>query len=372
MYFGEYLVAKNVISEDDLSSGLNYQKSHRGQKLGEILIELDYISKDAMELMLESHIKKCADDISQDVKFIEEIEGSCSESYRFNDYRELVTSNDTKKILAVPVADDFFTLTVVAMANEKGIIDPILIGDEYKIVLLIKQHNLKLTNVKIIDKRDEVDAVEYALKLAEDGEAQIILRGGVSVEKFLDISQNRMKSVSGFKGLSNVCLYEMASFNKLIAVTDSLINKNPKVEKKIDIVKNSVEFMVGLGVDKPSVAVISFSDEVDPLNESSMDGAILAKMSERGQLGICQVDGPLTVQSAIDSKSEDDSVDIDILLVPSVDVANVLNWSFTALKGAKTASFTLGYVVPILLHRGVDDIITEENSIMLAAAMNMI
>ncbi|MFN8134709.1 MAG: phosphate acyltransferase [Bacteroidales bacterium] len=68
-----------------------------------------------------------------------------------------------------------------------------------------------------------------------------------------------------------------------------------------------IDYPVGvskaIGVEKPKVAVIAATEQMLAGMLVCVDGALLAKMSDRGQIQGCIVDGPLSIDAAIDQES---------------------------------------------------------------------
>jgi phosphate acetyltransferase len=90
--------------------------------------------------------------------------------------------------------------------------------------------------------------------------------------------------------------------------------------------------------------------------QSSMDAATLSRMADRGRITGAIVDGPLAFDNAISRKSartkgllSDVAGDPDILVVPSLDVGNVLYKSFVYIGRGECAGLVLGAKVPVIL-----------------------
>ena len=90
---------------------------------------------------------------------------------------------------------------------------------------------------------------------------------------------------------------------------------------------------------------------------SSTEGALLAKMADRGQLGNVVVDGPLSLDVALykggrrAQKVKGSSVagDPDCLLFPNLESANVFFKSVSHLCGGELAAMVMGTKVPCVL-----------------------
>ena len=107
---------------------------------------------------------------------------------------------------------------------------------------------------------------------------------------------------------------------------------------------------------------------------SSTEGALLAKMGDRGQLGNVIVDGPLSLDVALyKSVAEHKTVkgssiagDPDCLLFPNLESANVFFKGTTHLCGGELAAMVMGTKVPCVLTSRGDSSRTKLYSIALA------
>jgi phosphate butyryltransferase len=155
------------------------------------------------------------------------------------------------------------------------------------------------------------------------------------------------------------------------------MNIAPDITSKISIVKNAVNYLCKLGIEKPKVAVLGAVETVNPDMQATIDAAILSKMCERGQIKNCIIDGPLAFDNAIDKESAGHKCivspvagDADLLLCHNIEVANTLYKSFVFFAKAQGAAIILGASAPIVLTSRADSDQTKLNSIALAAAIN--
>ena len=129
-----------------------------------------------------------------------------------------------------------------------------------------------------------------------------------------------------------------------------------------------------LGIATPKIACIAPSEQLLPNVISSTEGALLAKMADRGQLGNVVVDGPLSLDVALykevaeHKKVKGSSVagDPDCLLFPNLESANVFFKSVTHLCGGELAAMVMGTKVPCVLTSRGDTSKTKLFSIALA------
>ncbi len=112
-----------------------------------------------------------------------------------------------------------------------------------------------------------------------------------------------------------------------------------------------------LGIEAPKIACIAPSEQLLPNVISSTEGALLAKMADRGQLGNVVVDGPLSLDVALykevaeHKKVKGSSVagDPDCLLFPNLESANVFFQVGLAPLRRRTGGDGHGYEVPCVL-----------------------
>ena len=88
---------------------------------------------------------------------------------------------------------------------------------------------------------------------------------------------------------------------------------------------------------------------------------LLAKMSERGQITGCVVDGPFALDNALSRKSCDTKGiqtevggDADALLMPDIEAANIFYKTLAHLTDAKIAAMTIGAKVPVVMSSRAD------------------
>ena len=122
----------------------------------------------------------------------------------FEDLLSRVNACSTKK-LAVAVAQDKAVLEAVKVAKERGIADAILVGDEDKIKEIGAELSMDMSQYRIIDEKDIVEASLKAVKLVHDGEADMYMKGILPTGTFLKSVLNKEVGLRTGKPLSHVC-----------------------------------------------------------------------------------------------------------------------------------------------------------------------
>jgi phosphate butyryltransferase len=291
-----------------------------------------------------------------------------------NDLVRLVEGGPRKK-LVLAAAQDQHSLGAVVRAWKNNIIDPILIGDKEGIQNISALNNYDITGMRIIHEPDTDMSVEMAVRMVSSKQADILMKGKVGSSTLLKCVLNKEWGLRTGNLLSHFALFEVETYHKVIAVTDVAMNIAPNLQDKIAIVNNSIACLNRLGYIMPKVAVLGAVEMVNENMEATLHAALLSKMNQRDQIKNCIIDGPLAFDNAISLESaqhkgirSEVAGETDLLLMPDIEVGNVLYKSLVFFAKAKVASIILGALVPIVLTSRSDSEQAKFDSILLAAA----
>ncbi|GAB4112109.1 MAG: phosphate butyryltransferase [Candidatus Caldatribacteriota bacterium] len=295
----------------------------------------------------------------------------------FKELKELVISLTPLKI-AVAAAEDEKVIEGIKLARELGIVkEPILTGDRKRITEIIKLLGENITYYDIREADDEAEAARIAVKAIRDTEAQILVKGRLETVYYLKAILDKEQGIKSSEVLSNLTMFEMDSYHKLIAVTDNAIIPVPTLEEKKAIIENTRPLWNAMGIEKPKVAVLTAIEMVNPKLLATVDAACLSKMAERGQIEGFVIDGPLSYDTAINLICAQDkglykskvAGDPDLLLLPNLEAANILGKSYKFHGKAKSGGLVLGAKVPVVLNSRSDSSERRLNSMLMARAI---
>ena len=280
----------------------------------------------------------------------------------------------SKKRMALAVAQDEHSIEAALIAHHKGIIELVCVGDKEQIEKIAIENKLDFTGIEIINEKDKNVAVEIAIKLVKNGNAQILMKGNISTSILLKGVLNKDWGLNIGNLLSHFAIFEVKAYHKLLGITDVAMNIAPNLKEKTGIINNAVNFLAKIGIQNPKIAVVSAVETVSESMPSTMDAAILSKMAERGQIGKCIIDGPLAFDNAISKVSAEHkgivskvAGDADILLMPDIEAGNILYKTLGFFTDSKLAAVILGAKCPIVLTSRADSEDAKLNSIYLAA-----
>lgn len=280
-----------------------------------------------------------------------------------------------RKRLAVAYGQDAHTISAVYDAYMAGLVNPTIYGDRRIIEQVCRDSGIDASAFTIVDEPSDVKCVAKVVQAVVSGEADVIMKGLVSTDKYMRGILNKEAGLFPPKGtLSHVAVVELPGYDKLLAFSDAAVIPQPDFKQKVQLIKYLVNTAASLGIERPKLACIAPSEQVLPTVESSTDAAILAKMGDRGQLGNVIVDGPLSIDVALykdvarEKKVQGSAVagDADCLLFPNIESANVFFKSATHFAEAEMAAMVVGTKAPCVLTSRGDTATTKLYSIALA------
>ena len=286
-------------------------------------------------------------------------------------------SECSMKTVAVAVAQDSAVLEAVKAAKERNIANAILVGDEAKIREIAASINMDLTGFEIIDEPDMIQASLKAVKLAHDGKADMYMKGLIDSKNFLKSVLDKEVGLRTGGTLSHVCVFEIPGIEQLLFLTDVAFMTYPTLEDKVNIINNTLEITEACGVKNPKVAPLAAVEVVNPKMPCTVDAEALTKMNTDGEITGCIVDGPLSLDLAIDPEAAkhkgatDRKIqgDADILLFPDIHAGNLVYKAIVHMVKVKNGCILTGTKVPVILTSRSDTFETKVNSIALAAVV---
>lgn len=262
-----------------------------------------------------------------------------------------------KTILSVAAAHDEEVLLSIKSAVEKDIIIPILIGQESKIRDISREIGFNLDGIKIIQKNTIEECAEAAVKLVSSKEADFVMKGLLDTSIILKAVLNKEWGLRTESLLSHVMVYEIPSYNKLLVTTDGGMNIAPDYEQKVKILKNAIEATKPLGLEEIKVACLAAKEKVNPKMQATVDARDLQEACKKGEFGKdIIVEGPLAFDLAVSKEAakikgfeSKVSGEVDIMLMPTIEVGNGIGKALTYFAGGKSAGIIMGAKAPVVL-----------------------
>ena len=291
----------------------------------------------------------------------------------FDEVYELLKANP-KRRLAVAWGVDEHSVCAASMAIDAGFCEATLYGDRKMIEAVCAKENIDINKFGIMDIPVELKAIQAAVTAVHNGEADVLMKGLCSTDKYMRGILNKEWGLLPPKAvLSHISVMQHPNYPKFLVFGDMAVIPLPDFKQKTAILKYIVNVCKSLGVANPKIAAVAATEQMLDGMPACVEAAMLAKMADRGQLpGL--VDGPLALDVAINKEAaaikklkSEVAGDADGLLFPNIESGNVFYKSNTQLvPGVRTAAFVAGASAPCVLSSRADSIDTKLNSIALA------
>lgn len=270
-----------------------------------------------------------------------------------------VLFEQAKKLQPIPAAiispTSVVALEGALLAAEQGSIEPILIGDAKEIQNTAMQMGRDISKYRLIDV-PENEAVNQAIQLVHNNEIKLIIKGSLHSDEFMRMIVRRESNMRTGIRMSHCMVYDIPAYKKLLIITDAALNTMPSLAEKKDIVQNAINLAIKLGIATPKVALLSAVENINIRIPNTAECAELSKMAANNEITGGIVEGPLSFDLAISEESVKTKKlvskiggDADILMVPNIEVGNVLMKALDYFAGALGLGIVLGAKVPIVL-----------------------
>ncbi|MDO4529916.1 MAG: phosphate acyltransferase [Lachnospiraceae bacterium] len=292
------------------------------------------------------------------------------------DFLEIVKGKKVVKNVAVPGAADDHVLEAVFEAEGMGLIKAILIDKEEEVKKVLTELGKNPADYEIINAETPEECGQIAVDLVKEGRANVILKGLLETKDVLKPVVNKETGIGLGGVMSIVAFTELPAYHKLLVVTDGGMMTYPTVEQKAGIIKNAVDCYKKLGIENPKIACVAAVEKVNPKMPETVDAAELKKMNEEGIIKDCIVEGPISLDLAVNAdsakrKKYDSPVagDADVILVPNIQVGNVAHKSMLQFGNGKMAGVVVGAKCPIIINSRGSSAEEKFDSLLLACAV---
>ncbi len=246
-------------------------------------------------------------------------------------------------------------------AFELNLIIPIFIGDKNGIQEEASALNWDINSFEIIDQSDDQEAAIIGVQLARDNKIKVLIKGNLHTDTLMRAYLKKEFALIEKRRLSHIWHMTIPNNNKPLFITDGALNVSPRIEVKMHILFNAVEFAKKVGISKPRVAVLSGTEDPIESMPSSMEAREVMERAQKENID-AYVHGPLAFDNAVSPEaarikkiSNDVAGKADILLVPNLETGNSLSKIMVFFMGACAAGFIVGGKVPVVVASRADN-----------------
>jgi phosphate acetyltransferase len=267
------------------------------------------------------------------------------------------------------------SLQIALSGQFAGYLAPVLVGPEARMADAAAQAGLDLARITVIDTPDEpFAAAQRAVALAHSGEVDALIKGSLYPDDLMRAVAAPEAGLRGEHRLTHAYFVDVPGFARPFVLSDAVLNIAPTLAAKREIVQNAIEFARALGIAMPQVAILAAVEGVTPALPATGDAAALVKMAAQGLIHGGNLEGPLTVDSAMSATAaRANGVDskmagaAEVLIVPSLEAGALMLRTLTGMFSALAAGVVLGAKVPIVLSSRGDSMEVRMASCVLAS-----
>jgi len=273
---------------------------------------------------------------------------------------------------AVVCPNEESVFLAVKESREMNLIDPTLIGNKNLITQSAKDIGLNIEDYNILEADNEEQSALAACQLSNENKTKIIIKGNLHTDILMRSYLKKEFNLLEGKRLSHIWHMTTQQLKKPLFITDGALNVLPRIDIKLQILKNAVHFYNKLISNKPRIAILSGTEDPIDSMPSSMEAKKVMDLSIKEEINAF-VHGPLAFDNAISEKAakikkieNEVAGNADILLVPNLETGNSLSKIMVYFMNACAAGIVIGGKVPVVVPSRADSKNSKLASIMAA------
>ena len=273
---------------------------------------------------------------------------------------------------AVVCPNEKSVLLAVKEGREMNLIDPTLIGNKNLISQSAKDIGLNIEDYNILEADNEEQSALAACQLSNENKTRIIIKGNLHTDILMRSYLKKEFNLLEGKRLSHIWHMTTPQLKKPLFITDGALNVLPRIDIKLQILKNAVHFYNKLAANKPRIAILSGTEDPIDSMPSSIEAKKVMDLSLKEEINAF-VHGPLAFDNAISEEAakikkieNEVAGNADILLVPNLETGNSLSKIMVYFMNACAAGIVIGGKVPVVVPSRADSKNSKLASIMAA------
>ncbi len=256
-----------------------------------------------------------------------------------------------------------------------GYLAPTLVGPETRIRDLAGKAGLDISRLSIVDTEDDPRTAGLrAAEMAREGKVSALIKGSLGNEDLLAPVAAQDSGLRTERRLSHAYFLDLPGIPRGLLLADAQLNVAPNLAAKKDIVQNTIQLAISLGIAAPNVALLAAMDGPAPAFPSTTDAVALKTMATQGMFRGAIIDGPLTPDSALSGEAarqngvtSEVAGRVDVLIAPSMESALMVLRTLMAFNSGLAAGIVLGARIPIVIPARNDSMEVRMASCVLAS-----
>ena len=243
---------------------------------------------------------------------------------------------------------------------ELNLIKPIFIGNKQEINEKAEKIKWDINAYEIINSSNDLEAAIIGAELGRDNKIKLMIKGNLHTDVLMKTYLKKEFGLLEGKRLSHIWHMTILKDDKPLFITDGALNVAPRIDVKMHILKNVIEFANQIDISKPRVAILSGTEDPIESMPSSIEAKEVMERAKNENIN-AYIHGPLAFDNAISPEaaeikniSNEVAGKADILLVPNLETGNALSKIMVYFMGACAAGFIVGGKVPVVVTSRAD------------------
>ena len=158
--------------------------------------------------------------------------------------------------VAVAAAHDPDVIEALKRAHELHLAEGILVGKGSEIRALAREGGFELSDSQIVNEPDPAAATRQAIALVREGRAGLLMKGKIATASMIRAVLDKDAGLRTSRQLSQVAVFRVPGFDRLMLLTDAAINIAPTLAQKAELCRNAIEVAQAIGIEKPNIAAL--------------------------------------------------------------------------------------------------------------------
>ena len=218
-----------------------------------------------------------------------------------------------------------------------------------------------ISSYELINANDDQEAAIIGANLAKNNKIKVLIKGNLHTDILMRTYLKKEFGLIEGKRLSHIWHMTTNESSKPLFITDGALNVAPRIDVKMHILKNVIEFANKINITKPRVAVLSGTEDPIESMPSSIEAKEIMERAQKENIN-AYVHGPLAFDNAVSPQAaeikkitNDVAGKADVLLVPNLETGNSLSKIMVYFMGACAAGFIVGGKVPVVVTSRADN-----------------
>ena len=242
-------------------------------------------------------------------------------------------------------------------AKEKGIAQPVLVGDRARTMTVLERFGLEREPYTMVDTPPGHNITQAAIDTLNAGGGDVLMRGNIPTRDFLMPVLDKTNRLRTDRLMSHVSLASLPEYPKLLALSDMTVIIKPNMSQKKEIIRNTADALKAFGYENPKLALLSLVEKVTFHMQDTVEAQRLVAEQKQRPFADCELWGPIAYDLIL-SKEAARLKDYDCpysgggfdgIIAPDLSTANVLVKSWLIHAHAVTCGAVVGARVPIAL-----------------------